>query len=136
MKAQNIRPGASIGNRQVARAVNGSATFRVAKSQYCAPARLVTFADGGRAAFELGTNVDAAGWAEPLPAGGVTSKNVRTPPKVEASSRRWRGESVRGMRVRDHDLIAKTNMFDQGRVNGVTGTRPGMGSVVDTGQSF
>lgn len=137
MKANSIRPGATIGGRTVTRAVNGTATFQVAKSSYLAPARLVTFADGHRASFELGSSVDALGWAEPLPAGGVASGNVKTPDKVKVSDGRWRGESVHGMRTRDHDLIARTNMFDAGRVNGTVGaSRDGAGSVVFTGPSF
>jgi hypothetical protein len=137
MRSDSIRPGTLIGGRKVARAINGSATFAVKKSRYCAPARLVTFADGTRAAFELGTVVDAVGWAEPLPAGNVASKSVKTPPVVRASDSRWRGESVHGMRTREHDLIAGTNMFDAGRVNGSVGAfRDGVGSVRDTGPSF
>jgi hypothetical protein len=137
VKAEAIRPGAMIGGRKVVRAVNGMATFRVVRSEYAAPARLVTFADGGQAAYEIGTQVAAKGWAEPLPAGGVTSRVVRTPDKVRASRKEWRGEQVHGMSTRDHDLIARTNMFDPGRVNGLVGAaRNGVGSVLDTGPSF
>jgi hypothetical protein len=137
MKAESIRTGTMISGRKVVRAVTGMATFRVVKSEYAAPARLVTFADGGTAAFEIGTMVAAEGWAEPLPAGGVTSRVVRTPDKVRASRKEWRGEQVHGMRTRDHDLIARTNMFDPGRVNGTVGAaRNGIGSVRDTGPSF
>jgi hypothetical protein len=137
MRTESIRQGTMIGHRKVVRAVNGTATFKVAKSQWCAPARLVTFADGTDAAFELGTVVDAVGWAEPLPAGNVASKRVKTPPVIRASDRRWRGESVHGMRTREHDMIARTNMFDVGRVNGTVGaSRDGAGSVRDTGPSF
>lgn len=137
MNAQSIRQHVVIGGRTVERAVNGMATFSVGRSQYAARARLVTFTDGSRAAFELGTDVPASGWAEPLPAGGVASKNVRTPNKVRASDKRWRGESVHGMRTRDHDRIAGTNMYDTGRVNGSVGaSRDGVGSVRLTGKSF
>lgn len=137
MKASNIRPGAVIGGRKVMRVANGTATFKIAKSVYLAPARLVTFADGSRASFELGTSVDVQGWAEPLPAGGVASANVKTPSKVKASDGRWRGESVHGMSTRDHDMIAKTNMFDTGRVMGNIGAaRGGVGSPSLTGPSF
>lgn len=137
MKAASIRPGAAIGGRRVVRAVNGVASFRVVKSVYSAPARIVTFADGSTAAYELGTNVDVQGYAEPLPAGGVKSTNVKTPAKVKASDGRWAGESVHGMSTREHDLLAKTNMFDVGRVNGMVGpSRNGVGSVVFTGPSF
>jgi hypothetical protein len=137
MKAASIRPGAEIGGRKVVKAVNGMASFRVVKSVYSRPARIVTFADGTKAAFELGTDVDAKGWAEPLPASGVKSTNVKTPAKVKVSDGRWAGESVHGMSTREHDLLAKTNMFDVGRVNGTVGaSRNGVGSVVFTGPSF
>jgi hypothetical protein len=137
MKADSVRAGVVIGGRKVVRAVNGVASFKVVKSQYSAPARLVTFADGSCAAFELGTMVDAVGWVEPLPAGGVTSKAIKTPPKVRASRKEWRGESVHGMRTGEHDLIARTNMFDAGRVNGTVGaSRNGVGSPILTGPSF
>lgn len=121
MKAQSIRPGCVIGGRPVVRATNGVAQFTVVKSTFSAPARIVRFADGTSAAYALGTEVAAAGYAEPLPAGGVTSKAVKTPLKVRASDKRWRGESVHGMSTRAHDLIAATNMFDRGRVNGTHG---------------
>lgn len=137
MKADSVRPGTEIDGRKVVRAVNGVAAFMVARSQYSAPARLVTFADGTRAVFELGTTVQAKGWAEPLPAGGVPSKAIKTPPKVRASRKEWRGEDVHGMRTGEHDLIAKTNMFDVGRVNGVVGaSRNGVGAPSLTGPSF
>lgn len=137
MKADSIRPRVVIGGREVTRAVNGVAVFRVAKSQYSAPARLVTFADNSHAAFELGTEVTAVGWAEPLPAGGVQSKAVKTPPKVRASRKEWRGEQVHGMRTHEHDILARTNMYDVGRVNGVVGaSRDGIGSTRLTGKSF
>lgn len=112
MKADNIRKGTMIGEREVSRAVNGMATFRVMRSTYAAPARLVTFADGGTAAFELGTDVAAQGWVEPLPAGGVASKVVKTPAKVRASRKEWRGEQVHGMTTGEHDLVANTWMYD------------------------
>ena len=138
MNAQSIRPGTVIGGRTVSRAVNGTATFQVVRSQYTTEARLVTFTDGTTTAFELGTDVRATGWAEPLPAGGVRSKFVKTPTQVRASRKEWRGESVHGeLTTREHDLIAKTNMFDRGRVNGRVGaTRDGVGSVLLTGPSF
>lgn len=137
MKAESVRPGVVIGGRTVARATNGVASFTVARSHYSAPARVVTFTDGSKGAFELGTSVDAAGWSEPFPAGGVESKHVKTPGKVRASDGRWRGESVQGMSTRDHDLIAKTNMFDAGRVNGTVGAaRGGVGAQSLTGPSF
>jgi len=137
MKAASIRRGMVIGGRTVATATDGVGTFTAVKSTWSAPARIVTFADGGRAHFELGTDVDAAGWADPLPAGGVASKHVKTPTKVRAHDGRWRGESVRGMTVRAHDMIARTNMFDVGRVNGTVGaSRNGVGSARDTGPSF
>lgn len=137
MRAASIRPGMSIDGRRVVRAINGVGTFRVMRSQWSAAARLVTFADGATVPFELGTDVPVDGWAEPLPAGGVASKNVRTPDKVRASDGRWRGEQVHGMRTRDHDLIARTNMYDAGRVNGAVGAaRDGVGSVRLTGPSF
>jgi hypothetical protein len=137
MKAQSIRPGAVIGGRRVTAATNGVGTFTASKSRWSAPARIVRFADGGVAHFELGTDVDVAGWAEPLPAGGVASKAIKTPPKVRASRTEWRGETVHGMRTAEHDLIARTNMFDFGRVNGTVGAaRNGVGSVRDTGPSF
>lgn len=137
MKAQNIREDHKIGKHRVVRAITATATFTVGKSTYLAPARIVTFRNGTTKAYELGTDVDVKGWAEPLPAGGVESKHVKTPSKVKASSGRWRGESVKGMSTRDHDLIAKTNMFDVGRVLGKVGaSRDGVGSVRDTGPSF
>lgn len=137
MRAESIRPGVTIAGRKVVRAVNGVGTFKVARSCWSGPARIVTFADGVTVPFELGTEVSADGWAEPLPAGGVASKVVRTPDKVRASSNRWRGEQVHGMRTRDHDLIAGTNMYDPGRVNGMVGaSRDGIGSVRLTGPSF
>jgi hypothetical protein len=137
MNASNIRPGVVIGGRKVVKASNGVGRFRVVKSEYSAPARCVVFADGGKATFELGKDVDAAGWAEPFPAGSVPSKAVTTPPKVRASDSRWRGEAVKGMSTRAHDMIANTNMFDKGRVNGQVGaSRNGVGSPRLTGPSF
>lgn len=137
MNAQSIRPGHKIGKRTVAKATNGTATFAVARSSYLAPARLVTLDNGKRVAYEFGTDVDVRGWAEPLPAGGVASGTVKTPTKVKASDGRWKGESVHGMSTRAHDLIAKTNMFDAGRVNGTVGaSRNGVGSPRLTGPSF
>ncbi len=138
MKSDSIRPGASIGGREVVSAVNGVACFGVRKSTYSAPARLVKFADGTRAAYELGTQVSVQGWAEPLPAGGVASKFVKTPSQVTAHDRRWRGESDTGqLRTREHDLIAATSMYDTGRVNGQVGSsRNGVGSPRLTGPSF
>jgi hypothetical protein len=137
MKADSIRAGHKIGKRRVLKAVNGTATFQVGKSVYTAAARLVTFASNRTVAYELGTDVAVKGWAEPLPAGGVASKNVKTPAKVKASDGRWKGESVHGMTTREHDLLAKTNMFDVGRVMGKVGaSRDGMGDVHLTGHSF
>jgi hypothetical protein len=138
MKARSIREGHKIGKRRVSRAVNGTATFRIGGSTYNAAARLVTFGNGATVAYELGTDVDVKGWAEPLPAGGVESKNVKTPTKVKASDGRWAGESVHGpLSTREHDLLAKTNMYDFGRVMGKVGaSRDGVGSVRDTGPSF
>ncbi len=137
MKAQSIREGHKIGKRRVVAATTGTATFRVGGSVYLAPARLVTFLGGRMAAYEIGTDVAVKGWAEPLPAGGVESKNVKTPEKVRASDKRWQGESVHGMSVREHDLVAGTNMYDVGRVmGGVGAARNGVGSVRDTGPSF
>ncbi len=138
MKAQSLRPGVFIDGRKIVKATNGVGSFRLNKSTWSAPARIVTFADGGHASYELGTDVPATGWAEPLPAGGVESKAIKTPTKVRASDKRWAGESVHGpLTTREHDLIAKTNMFDSGRVMGKVGaSRDGAGSVRETGGSF
>lgn len=137
MKAQSITAGHKIGKRRVMRAVNGTATFRRGASTYLAAARLVTFGNGAMVAYEFGTDVAVKGWAESLPAGNVASKNVRTPAKVRADSGRWRGESVHGMTTRAHDLLAKTNMYDVGRVMGTVGaSRNGVGPVALTGPSF
>lgn len=139
MNGRSIKPGTVINGKTVARSLgNGVAQFRVVKSVYSAPARLVIFTDGSRGAFELDRPVPGtvSGYAEPLPAGGVKSGHVQGPPKVRAHDGRWRGEQVKGMRTRDHDLIAKTNMFDTGRVNGRVGTTPGAGAVALTGPSF
>lgn len=137
MRAQNIRTGHKIGRRTVVKATTGTATFTVARSSFLAPARLVKFDNGATAAYEIGTEVAAVGYAEPVPAGGVASRHVTTPPKIMASARRVRGESVHGMSTRAHDMIARTNMFDVGRVNGTVGaSRNGVGSTVLTGPSF
>jgi hypothetical protein len=137
MKAQSVRVGHKVGKREIVWAVTGTATFAVGKSTYLAAARLVELDNGKRMAFELGTDVNVRGWAEPLPAGGVESKHVKTPSKVKASDGRWPGESVHGMSTREHDLIARTNMFDAGRVNGTVGaSRNGVGSAGLTGPSF
>lgn len=137
MKARSIREGHKIGKHRVSKATTGTATFTVGKSTYHAPARIVTFRNGVTKAYPLDSEIDVKGWAEPLPAGGVESKHVKTPNKVKASSGRWQGESVHGMSTRQHDLLAKTNMYDVGRVNGSVGaSRDGMGSVLDTGPSF
>lgn len=135
MTADAIREGVKIGTSRVVRAVNGTSTF---PGRGLRPARLVTFANGKSAAYELGTVVAVKrGYAEPLPAGGVQSGTVRTPAKVRAHSGDWRGESdTGGRRVFDHDLIAVSNMFDQGRVNGSTQSARGMGSVPQTGKNF
>jgi hypothetical protein len=133
MKAQSIREGMKVGKRRVEKARTGVAVFVVGKSQYSASARIVTFADGTTRAYELGTDVAVKGWAEPLPAGGVESKHVKTPSKVRASAGRWRGEQA-SMHTR---MVAGTNMYDVGRVNGTVGAfRDGVGSVRDTGPSF
>lgn len=137
MKAQSIRAGHKIGKHRVVSATTGTATFRVGGSTYLAAARIVVFGDGTRVAYEVGTDVVVKGWAESLPAGGVKSRHVKTPDQVRASSPRWRGESVHGMSTRAHDMLANTNMFDVGRVNGTVGaSRHGAGSVRDTGPSF
>lgn len=137
MKAQSIRAGHKIGKHRVVSATTGTATFRVGGSAYLAAARIVTFGNGRVVAYEVGADVAVKGWAESLPAGGVKSRHVKTPERVQASSPRWRGESVHGMSTRQHDLLAKTNMFDVGRVNGTVGaSRGGAGSVRDTGPSF
>lgn len=139
MQGRHLRAGMTIDGRLVKKAVTGTATFKVAKSTYLAPARLVTLAGESRpVAFELDRPVmrKVTGYAESFPAGGVASANVKTPPQIRASDKKWRGESVRGMRTRDHDMIANTNMFDTGRVNGSTGTFPGAGPVALTGPSF
>jgi hypothetical protein len=138
MKADSIRAGHMIGKRTVVKASTGMSSFKVAKSVYSARARIVTLDDGRTVAYELGTDVDVKGWAEPLPAGGVASGNVKTPNKVRASDGRWAGESVHGpLSTREHDLLAKTNMYDVGRVLGKVGaSRDGVGSVRDTGPSF
>jgi len=139
MKARNIRADHKIGKKRVSKATTGTATFYVGKSSYLAAARIVTFRDGSTKAYELESDVpNVKGWAEPLPAGGVESKNVKTPTKVKASDGRWAGESVHGpLSTREHDLLAKTNMYDVGRVNGTVGaSRNGVGAVRDTGPSF
>jgi hypothetical protein len=138
MKARSIRIGTVIDGRTVRRASTGTATFAVKRSTYLAPARIVLFDDGAIEFFELDSEVQVtSGYAEQLPAGGVESKHVKTPSKVRASEGRWRGESVHGMRTREHDLLAKTNMFDFGRVNGRVGaSRDGVGSTKLTGPSF
>lgn len=122
MKAESIREGMKIGKRRVVKAYTGGSLFVVGRSRYQAPARIVTFHDGSVRAYEIGTDVPVrSGWAESLPAGGVGSKVVRTPDKVRASSGRWRGESVTGMSTRHHDTVARTTMYDTGRVNGSHG---------------
>jgi hypothetical protein len=136
---RNIKTGTSIDGKTVARATDGYGTFYVARSTYRAPSRDVVFTDGTRRQYEADRPVPGVvrGYAEPLPAGGVLSRHVRTPAKVRASDGRWRGESVHGMTTRHHDMVAKTNMFDRGRVNGQTGAaRGGVGPVFLTGQSF
>lgn len=139
MYGRNIKIGTIINGKRVVKAESGHGTFRVKKSVYGAPARHVLFADGTRAQYEADRPVPGTvtGYAESLPAGGVTSRNVRMPDKVRVSDGRWRGESVHGMRTRDHDMIANTNMFDAGRVNGTVGAaRGGVGSQALTGPSF
>jgi hypothetical protein len=138
MKARNIREGHKIGKHRVSKAITGHSLFVIGQSRFTAPARLVTFRNGSTKAYLLDDDIDVKGWAEPLPAGAVESKNVKTPSKVRASDGRWKGESVRGpLSTREHDLIAKTNMFDVGRVMGRVGaSRDGVGSVRQTGPSF
>lgn len=140
MLGRNVKVGTVIDGRKVVRAMSATATFYVKGSPYAAAARHVWLAGMDRPmTYEADKPVPGTvqGWAEPLPAGGVESKNVKTPEKVRASRKEWRGESVHGMRTRDHDLIARTNMFDQGRVNGTVGAaRGGVGSESLTGPSF
>lgn len=137
VKADRIRTGHKIGKRTVTAATNGTATFNIHGNNCLRPARLVTLDNGKRKAYELGTIVaDASGYAEPLPAGGVESSNVKTPAKVRVHDGRWRGEQVHGMTTREHDMTANTNMYDRGRVNGSTTSARGMGSVVFTGPNF
>jgi hypothetical protein len=138
MMARHIREDHKIGKHRVSKAVTGTATFYVGKSSYVAAARIVTFRNGSTKAYELESDVpNVKGWAEPLPAGNVASGNVKTPSKVRVSDGRWAGESVKGMSTREHDLLAKTNMYDVGRVLGTVGaSRNGVGAVRDTGPSF
>lgn len=139
MLGRNVKIGTVIDGKRVVKAESGHGTFRVKKSVYGAPARHVLFSDGSRAQYEADRPVPGTvtGYAEPLPASGVKSGNVQTPGKVRASDGRWRGEAVHGMRTRDHDMIARTNMFDVGRVNGTVGAaRGGVGSAALTGPSF
>lgn len=140
MLARNIKIGTVIDGRPVVKVSSGHALFTVKRSRYTAAARFVWF-DGAQrpVPYEASLPVPGrvTGYAESLPAGGVESQNVKTPPKVRASDGRWRGESVHGMRTRDHDFIAGTNMFDVGRINGVVGaSRGGKGSINQTGRSF
>lgn len=126
MFGRNVRVGSRINGRLVVKATSGHATFYVKRSAFTAPARFVWFAGAAHpAVFELDRPVPGAeGYADPLPAGGVASKTVKTPERVRVSDGRWRGESTHGIGVREHDLIARTSMFDQGRVNGTHGVSP------------
>jgi hypothetical protein len=139
MFGRNVKIGTMIRGRKVVKTMSGHATFYVKGSRFTAPARFVWFAGASHpVAYEADRPVPGAiGYAESLPAGGVASKNVRTPEKVRASDKRWRGESVHGMPTREHDLIAGTSMYDAAKVNGTVGAaRGGVGPESLTGRSF
>src|SRR5688572_29784181 len=85
MLGRNIKVGTVIDGRRVVKASSGHATFYVKGSAFTAPARFVWFAGAVRSvAYEAERPVPGrvSGYAEPLPAGGVESGNVRTPSKV------------------------------------------------------
>jgi hypothetical protein len=88
------------------------------------PAYAVTLVNGRTAYYELGADVPAVGYADPLPGGLTQSKLANNATRVSrASDGKWAGQSDRlaGMSTYETDLVTRTNMYDVGRVNGVVG---------------
>jgi hypothetical protein len=128
MYGRDIRQGTVIGAQAVIRTTPGTETLwrKTSRNRAAVPAgvrRVVTalYADGTSATFGADDQVTASGYVDILPAGHVASKLANNATRVRAHHGKWRGETVHGMRTSDHDLIAKTNMYDSGRVNGTVG---------------
>jgi hypothetical protein len=128
MYGRDIRRGTVIGGQEVIATTPGTETVwhKVNRNRAAVPAGVrhtvtVLYAAGASATFGMDERVNASGYVDSLPAGRVASKLANNATRVRAHHGKWRGETVHGMRTAEHDLIAGTNMYDYGRVNGTVG---------------
>lgn len=130
MDASTLRAGTYVDGKRIRQAIDTHETVWERRKGRTVPTgtqpvRRVTFVDGTTATYALVGVIPQPKPSRPVPGAptALRSKLANSAMRVRASDPRWAGESgvLGDLRTYDVDLLSRTNMYDQGRVNGTVG---------------